>query len=185
MDGARWAGLGALLGVVIYAVRHADATGQAPDAALSAAGRRAVEALVPVLARREIRRVVSSPHLRARETVAPFAASAGLAIAEDARLREREHGAVPEGRWAEEAEILFGDWDAEPWGGESLAAAAARGAAAIEGAADGTLFATHGLLLTLILGAYGREVSIPVWRAMPRPALFELGPGTWREIELG
>lgn len=166
-------------------MRHADAVGQAPGAALSEAGRRAAEALVPVLAQREIRRVVSSPYLRAIQTVAPFAAAAELAIAEDARLREREHGAVPEGRWAEEAEILFGDWEAEPWGGESLAAAAARGAAAIEGAADGTLFATHGLLLTLILGAFGREMSIPVWRAMPRPALFELRPGIWREVALG
>lgn len=173
---------------MIWFLRHADGTGQAPEAPLSEPGRRAADGIVARLERLGITRIVSSPYARARETVAPFAAAAGLSIAEDARLREREHGAVPQGGWDAEAEALFADFEAQPYGGESLADVSRRGHAAIaEVAASGErpLIATHGLWLSVVLSAFGRELSIPIWRAMPRPALFVVEDGRARQLELG
>ncbi|MEM8759033.1 MAG: histidine phosphatase family protein [Pseudomonadota bacterium] len=172
---------------MIWFLRHADGTGQAPDAPLSPEGQCAALAIVPALQSLDITRIVSSPYARARETVEPFAEAARLTIHTDPRLREREHGAVPPGGWDREAEMMFADLDAAPFGGESLADVAERGQLAVAeiiAAGDGALIVTHGLWLSVILSAYGRPLDIPSWRAMPCPALFELSDARARELEL-
>lgn len=172
---------------MICFLRHADGTGQAPEAPLSDAGQRAADAAVPLLSAFGIKSVWTSPYLRARQTVRPFAEEGGFDLRVDERLREREHGAVPPGGWDDEAEQLFSDREARPHGGESIADVAARSSdtiAEIRAASDRPLLATRGFWLSVALARYGRLLNIASWRAMPRPALFVVDRGGLREQEL-
>jgi 2,3-bisphosphoglycerate-dependent phosphoglycerate mutase len=170
---------------MIYVLRHADSVGQSPDAPLSETGRRQAEALVPRLAQLGIGHVTCSPYARCRETAAPFLAQSGVAVAFDDRLRERTHGDVPPDAWDRETDAMFADLDAEPFGGESLNAAADRGQAAVMEAAGPTpLIVSHGLLMSVTLARYGRPLTIACWRAMPRPALFAIEDGQCRELRV-
>jgi len=53
----------------LYLVRHCQATGQEPDAPLTPSGEHQAEQLAIFLQRFMIGRVVSSPYLRARQSV--------------------------------------------------------------------------------------------------------------------
>ena len=75
----------------IYILRHA--TPERTDAPnrerpLSELGRAQAKALVPVLSQLDIGSIYISPFLRTRQTVSPFAASAGIEICEREDLRE-------------------------------------------------------------------------------------------------
>lgn len=162
-------------------LRHADSTGQAPDAPLTAQGQADALALVPRLARLGITHIWSSPFVRARETVRPFAEQAGLTVQCDPRLEERRHGPVPEGQWAEEARALFADPDARPWDGESRNDVLARGKAMIadiETQGTTPLVACHGFWLSCVLTLYGAPGTEAAWRALPRPAVICADPNT-------
>jgi probable phosphoglycerate mutase len=136
------------------------------DVALDDTGRRQALRLAQALADEPCAAVYSSDLLRARETAAPLAAQAGLAIVTDAGLRERGFGdfegrtyAEIEQRWPEQAlrwrrrEPDFG-----PGGGETLAAfyrrsvdAALRLASAHAGAA--IVIVAHGGVLDCLYRA--------------------------------
>lgn len=70
-------------------IRHAKASGQAPDAPLTAEGHMQAQRLAAQLAPHPITRVVSSPWLRAVDTARPLAQALGLRIEPDGRLTER------------------------------------------------------------------------------------------------
>lgn len=78
----------------IYLVRHAKAgsrhTWAGPDSArpLTTAGTRQANAIAEMLARHPIARIVSSPHLRCRQTVAPLGAALGIPVEVDDGLAE-------------------------------------------------------------------------------------------------
>jgi 2,3-bisphosphoglycerate-dependent phosphoglycerate mutase len=72
----------------IYFIRHAQATGQAPDAALTKQGLDHSHSLVHYFKDKNIQVILSSPYLRAMTTVEPIAHSKQLPIIPDYRLRE-------------------------------------------------------------------------------------------------
>lgn len=172
---------------MIYFLRHAEGTGQAPEAPLAPEGHAAARALVPTLEGLAINAVWSSPYARARETVAPFAAAAGLPIHEDDRLSERRHGPVPDGMWGEEARQLFADPNAAPFGGESrndLIARAEELVADILAEPGTTLVGCHGFWLATYLSTKGAPATEAFWRAIKRPALFAVRVDGFEEIPL-
>ena len=65
---------------MITLLRHCDKTGEMAEAPISAKGFAQAQNLVPVLAKLGIQRILSSPFLRARQSVAPFAKAAGLTV---------------------------------------------------------------------------------------------------------
>jgi 2,3-bisphosphoglycerate-dependent phosphoglycerate mutase len=69
---------------VLYLIRHCASVGQHPDAPLSGQGRAQAMALADRLADRQIDRIVSSPFLRAVQSIAPLAQRMGLPVASDA-----------------------------------------------------------------------------------------------------
>ena len=77
----------------LYLVRHAQAHPQTdqpePDWPLSAVGAEQARGLVPILQRLGVQRLYTSPYLRCRDTLAPFAAASGLECTPHAGLRER------------------------------------------------------------------------------------------------
>jgi 2,3-bisphosphoglycerate-dependent phosphoglycerate mutase len=79
----------------LYLIRHCSATGQAADAPLSREGQAQAERLADFLMSHEIERIVSSPFLRAQQTIEPLATRLKLEIRTDARLAERALSRVP------------------------------------------------------------------------------------------
>jgi 2,3-bisphosphoglycerate-dependent phosphoglycerate mutase len=77
----------------VYLVRHAQAHPHPdqpePDWPLSAVGEGQARGLVPILQRLGVQRAFTSPYRRCRDTLAPFAAAAGLANTLHPGLRER------------------------------------------------------------------------------------------------
>ena len=94
----------------IYAVRHCRASGQAPDAPLTAEGVVQAAALADFLAPLGIERIVVSPYLRAQQSIAPLAARLGLVVEQDARLVERVLSTGERADWLERLRESFEDW---------------------------------------------------------------------------
>ncbi len=80
----------------LYLARHAKAKKRSrweaadPLRPLTKAGRRQAQGLLTLLQDDRLERIVSSPHLRCRETVAPLANARGLPLEVDERLAEGE-----------------------------------------------------------------------------------------------
>jgi 2,3-bisphosphoglycerate-dependent phosphoglycerate mutase len=74
---------------MLYIVRHCKAAGQQPEAVLTADGHLQAVQLAEQLAALPIERIISSPFLRAKQSIAPLAERLGLQINIDARLAER------------------------------------------------------------------------------------------------
>jgi 2,3-bisphosphoglycerate-dependent phosphoglycerate mutase len=159
-------------------VRHCESAGQAPEAPLTEAGRRQAADLAERLAPLGIDRVVSSPYLRARETIAPFAARAGLAIGTDERLAERVLSPGPVDHWRECVARSFEDPDHRLPGGESGRAVLARGWAAVVAALDGghrlPVVVSHGQLLALVLHSIDPSFGFRGWESLRNPDVFLL-----------
>ena len=172
----------------LYLVRHCRATGQEPDAQLTAEGLAQAERLADFLAPLGPERIVSSPFRRAVQSVGPLAARLGLPIELDDRLRERLLTTAP-GDWQDQYRRSFDEVDAALEGGESTRDALARGAAAVESALDAgaasTVLACHGNLSTLILRHFDGRSGFAEWRAMTNPDVFRIEAGRperiWKE----
>src|SRR5262245_14877295 len=72
----------------LYLIRHCESSGQHADAPLTSVGHVQAGALADRLASLQIDRIVSSPFLRAMQSIAPLAERLRLAIDVDARLAE-------------------------------------------------------------------------------------------------
>jgi 2,3-bisphosphoglycerate-dependent phosphoglycerate mutase len=160
-------------------IRHCESSGQAPDAPLTEAGTRAAEALADRLEALNPDAVYSSPYLRARTTVQPFADRAGLTIIEDARLHERVLSGEPLDDWLDHIRRSYEDLDhVAGTGGESLRATQTRALAALgDIVARGhrlPIVASHGNLISSVLRAADPDFGFEAWRALKNPDLFEL-----------
>lgn len=142
----------------LYLVRHAQSLPlphvNEADWQLSAVGADQAQRLVPVLARLGVRRVYSSPYLRCRETLAPFAAAVGCEVVLHEGLRERRIA----GQWvADFRDVWRRSWEDFSYlleGGECSWDCRARiGAAAQE------IVARHPGE-TLALGSHGNAIGL-------------------------
>lgn len=156
-------------------VRHCESSGQAHDAPLTPRGSEQAEALADFLSPRPIARIVSSPYLRARQSVEPLARKLGLEIELDARLAERTLSPRPIDGWREVVARSFVDPKFSVPGGESGAETLARGLEAIrpllESAARDRLvvIASHGQLLSLVLHSIDSGFGFAGWQALSNP----------------
>jgi 2,3-bisphosphoglycerate-dependent phosphoglycerate mutase len=163
--------------------------GPAPDAPLSERGRAQAKALADFLGAHAIDRVVSSPYLRARQTIEPFALRAGFEIGVDARLRERGVVHDPSDRWREVVRASFADLDHPAPGWEAARAAVARGRAALDAAlASGArlpVLVTHGQLMSLVLRTIDPDFGFEDWLRLSNPDVYrvEREPGGARRFQ--
>jgi 2,3-bisphosphoglycerate-dependent phosphoglycerate mutase len=165
----------------LYLVRHCQAEGQAPEAPLTAAGRAQAEQLADFLVGADIRRIVSSPFARARQSIEPLARRLGIPIETDDRLAERVLCPEPLPDWRDRLRASFDDPDFCLPGGESGRTATERGVAAIQDALrrhDGSLaLVTHGNLLALLLRHFDGRVGFEEWQALTNPDVFRVSIG--------
>lgn len=161
-------------------VRHAHAD-WSPDEArsLSTKGRKDAERLAKRLVRRTPTDVFSSPYARARETVEPLAACAGVPVRIDDDLRERTLAATRVDDFQAAVAATWHDFDFVHPGGESNRAAQKRVVAAVSrilGQCRGgrVVVATHGNVLALYLNSLDSSVGLDFWADLKMPDAFVL-----------
>ncbi len=122
--------------------------------------------------------IVSSPYRRAVDTIAPFAAVAGLNIGLDERLRERKGPFLPEAAdHIAAAEACFADHELRLQAAETGREAQKRGWQAIEAALAShelPVLVTHGQLLSFTLARIDGTTGVERWRTMTTPDVFLL-----------
>jgi 8-oxo-dGTP diphosphatase len=96
--------------VTVLLVRHAAAGHRTEDEddhlrPLDDRGRRQAEGLVDALSGHDVRRILTSPYIRCRQTVEPLASSLGLPV--------EEHSQLAEGSTAEDVRGLVDSLDGE------------------------------------------------------------------------
>ena len=170
--------------MVFYLVRHAESAPRADlqeaDWPLSENGAGQARDLARLLGRLGIGEVYSSPYRRAVDTVAPFAAAAGLDVRLMPGLRERKlvPGYLADFRGT--AERAWLDFHFALPGCESSADGQACMLRAVEDVRAGSraavvLLSSHGNAIGLLLNALtGGRFGYEDWLAMPRPALYRL-----------
>jgi 2,3-bisphosphoglycerate-dependent phosphoglycerate mutase len=163
---------------VLYLVRHCESSDQAPDAPLTSLGHQQAERLAESLRPLGIARIVSSPYLRACQSVEPLARHLGLAVETDDRLIERVLSAESLDDWRERLRAAWDDHDLALPGGESSRQATRRGLAALEEiVADGrqpTVVVSHGNLISLLLHAFDGRPGFATWEQLTNPDVFEI-----------
>ena len=116
--------------------------------------------------------------MRARQSIEPFAATAGLSVHLDHRLIERTLSGSPIDNWREIVRDSFGDLELRVPGGESAREVLDRGWAAITELLDGghqfPIAVTHGNLLSLILNSLDPNFGYDGWESLSNPDVFAL-----------
>ena len=160
----------------LYFVRHCQATGQNPDAPLTTEGQAQARILVNLLRDTKIERIISSPFVRAYQSIVPLAEYLGLEIETDNRLIERVLSPTPLNDWRKSLEETFINLDLCFAGGESSRTAMKRGVAVVDEllkqATNTSLIVTHGNLMTLILKNYDQRIGYSEWANMRNPDVY-------------
>lgn len=165
----------------LYLLRHAQSapSREQPEAEwpLSAEGERQAAALVPLLSTLGVDAIYSSPYVRARATVEPFAREAGLEVVSVPALRERHVPWVPDADFFAVIERAFAEPRHAPNGGESNAECATRMTLAVGDLVSRhpgghVLLSGHGNALAIYLGTLDPGFGFAEWRAMDNPDLF-------------
>ena len=169
--GCQSAGPGRLL-----LIRHCEATGQSPDAALTAEGMSQAERLKDFLADQPVDQVVSSEFRRARQTAWPLALSRGLDVDVDARLNERVLSATPMDNWRDILRSSFSDPELRGPGGESGREALERALPALmelsQGPHEMPAVVTHGNLMSLVLNSIDASFGYEGWENLTNPDVY-------------
>jgi 2,3-bisphosphoglycerate-dependent phosphoglycerate mutase len=161
---------------VLYLVRHCQAAGQEPDAALTELGQQQAIALASWLSDMSIGRIISSPFVRAYRSIVPLSERLGLTIEVDDRLVERVLSPVPLDNWRQKLAETFIDLDLSFEGGESSRTAMMRGVSVVDRAMQQTtdlvVIVTHGNLMTLILKHFNEQVGYAEWENLQNPDVY-------------
>jgi 2,3-bisphosphoglycerate-dependent phosphoglycerate mutase len=173
---------------MLYLVRHCQATGQEPDAPLTEIGQQQAIALAGWLSDVSIGRIISSPFVRAYQSIAPLSEHLGLTIEVDDRLVERVLSPVPLDDWRQRLAETFIDLDLSFGEGESSRTAMMRGISVVDRAmqqtTDPVVIVTHGNLMTLILKHFNERVGYTEWENLQNPDVYCIqvsGEGTYTE----
>ncbi|SEN45132.1 2,3-bisphosphoglycerate-dependent phosphoglycerate mutase [Amphibacillus marinus] len=160
-------------------IRHCQAEGQHRDSPLTNNGVNQARRIAEFFANQELRfdRIISSPYMRAIETIKPYARQFNLKIEKDVRLQERILSSQPVDDWIEVVEASFQDKDYRLPGGESSNDALKRGLDVIKEAMEDPeheqiAIVTHGNLLTLLLSQFEEGYGFSQWRLLKNPDIF-------------
>jgi 2,3-bisphosphoglycerate-dependent phosphoglycerate mutase len=160
----------------LYLVRHCQATGQEPDAPLTEIGHQQAIALAGWLSDVSIGRIISSPFVRAYQSIVPLSEHLGLTIEVDDRLVERVLSPVPLDDWRQRLAETFIDLDLSFGEGESSRTAMMRGISVVDQAmqqtTDPVVIVTHGNLMTLILKYFNERVDYTEWESLQNPDVY-------------
>ncbi|TWT16039.1 histidine phosphatase family protein [Planomicrobium sp. CPCC 101079] len=158
----------------LYLVRHCKATGQAPEAPLTSEGVEQAERLVRFFRGREISSLISSPFVRAVQSIEPLAKELKVSVEIDERLAERVLSNEDLPDWLERLEESFQKLDLKLAGGESGVEAMERGAAVLETAPNHCVLVTHGNMMGLLLKQIDISFGFKEWMKLSNPDVYEV-----------
>jgi len=163
----------------IYLMRHCSAGGQHKDSPLTTEGIRQAQLLAKYFYNLQIPidKIISSPYLRAIESMKPFAQEKGIKIDIDDRLKERILSEDPVDDWLEILEYSFINYDFKLPGGESSTDAFLRAHQVLEmfynhDNYSNMIVITHGNILALLLNHYLQSFGFNEWKELRNPDLF-------------
>lgn len=162
----------------IYIIRHCEATGQSAESPLSEKGFTQAENLSHFLTDRQIDRIISSPYMRAVQSIKPFAEGNNLEIELDDRLTERvlSSRALPD--WLDKLEATFYELGLKYEGGESSKEATMRIVELvyeiIASDQENTMIVAHGGIISLLLHHYDKNFGFEQWKNLSNPDIFVL-----------
>lgn len=160
----------------IYVVRHCQAQGQQAFAPLTEQGIKQAQQLSEFLASHSIDRIISSPFLRAVQSIEPLSMKNNVTIEIDERLQERILSDKDMPDWLEKLKESFQNFDLSFEGGESNREATNRATAVVKEILANeylnTLMVTHGNLLSLLLHHYDSNFGFEEWKQLTNPDVF-------------
>ena len=163
---------------VLILIRHAQSSGQSPDAELTDLGTQQAIALADFLMPLGVDGLFSSPYQRAQATITPFGERAGLPLTIVPDLHERVLSPEPLDDWLDHIARSFVEKSYKMPGGESLSETSMRGLSALRtiSKSGGNLpaAASHGNLIASILNSIDPDFGFDQWRTMRNPDVFEL-----------
>ncbi|MFD1040036.1 histidine phosphatase family protein [Virgibacillus byunsanensis] len=160
-------------------MRHCSAEGQHKDSPLTTVGMRQAHLLSNFFNDQNIsiHRIISSPYLRAIESIKPYAQLINTEVEVDERLKERILSEDPIDDWLEVLEQSFTDLDFTLPGGESANDAMHRVSQVIDSIYDNenvanVIIVSHGNLLSLLLKQYNPDFGFANWKELRNPDVF-------------
>ncbi|WP_210365814.1 histidine phosphatase family protein [Bacillus sp. REN3] len=162
----------------MYVVRHCEARGQAAEAQLTEQGEKQAEFLAEFFSDKKIDRIVSSPFLRAIQSVEPLSRKTNIKIEIDDRLSERILSTTDLPDWYEKLKETFNDEELKFEGGESSLEAMNRIVSVVDevfkSETESTLIVTHGNIMSLLLKNFKSEFGFGCWKSLSNPDVFQL-----------
>ncbi|WML24012.1 histidine phosphatase family protein [Neobacillus sp. OS1-33] len=162
----------------IYVIRHCEAEGQPKEAPLTENGIQQAVDLAGFFVDVKINRIISSPFLRAIQSIERVAKRAKVNIEVDERLAERILSAKMLPDWLEKLKATFDDLDLRFDRGESSREAMDRIVGVVEeifkSDSENNLIVTHGNLMSLLIKNYLPDFGYEEWRQLSNPDVYLL-----------
>ncbi|PEF36898.1 histidine phosphatase family protein [Bacillus sp. AFS094228] len=162
----------------IYIVRHCEAQGQPSESTLTEKGSKQAKYLVDFFSDAKIDRIISSPFLRAIQSVEPLSEKTNIKIEIDERLSERTLSTTDLPDWYEKLKETFNDMKLKFEGGESSQEAMNRIVNVVEevfkSGTENTVIVSHGNIISLLLMNYNSDFDFECWRNLSNPDVFQL-----------
>lgn len=162
----------------IYIIRHCEAEGQSCDSPLTEKGFIQANQLAEFLSDIKVDRVISSPFLRAIQTIKPFAENMNIIIEEDNRLSERVLSSTFFPDWMNKLEVTFNDMDVKYENGESSNEAMKRIVEVVNDVvashSKNTMIVAHGGIISLLLHYYDKNFGFEQWKCLSNPDVYAL-----------
>ncbi|MDN3017322.1 histidine phosphatase family protein [Paenibacillus sp. BSR1-1] len=162
----------------IYVIRHCEAEEQQLEARLTSKGGQQAETLARFLSNKDIERIISSPFVRAIQSIQPLAEQKDMMVELDERLSERILSTQYLPDWLEKLKETFDDLELKFDGGESSGEAMNRVVSVVkevvQSDVENTLIVTHGNLMSLLLKNFQSGFGFEEWRNLSNPDVFLL-----------
>ena len=163
----------------VYFVRHAKVD-YIPDdygRPLSEQGKKDVLRLTELFEKYEVSKVISSPYLRAINTVEGIAIKRGITIETIDDFRERENDYVED--FVSFTKQQWDNFDYSLENGETLNQVQARGINVLKSVlekynGENIVIGTHGTILGVILNHFDKKHDYDFWKSMKMPDIFKL-----------
>ncbi|MGD6780267.1 histidine phosphatase family protein [Sutcliffiella horikoshii] len=162
----------------IYIVRHCEAEGQPAESRLTEKGNEQAQELAGIFSNTPINRIVTSPFMRAIQSIEPLSKETNIKIEVDDRLAERTLSSIDLPDWMEKLEATYEDLDLKYEGGESSREAMDRIVQVVEEAletdAENTIIVTHGNIMSLLIRNYQTNFGFEDWKNLRNPDVYLL-----------
>lgn len=158
----------------LYLVRHCSATGQSSEAVLTKLGHQQALELASFFKDIQIDHIISSPYIRAQDSISPTAHEKNLSLIIDNRLEERILSTSDLPDWLELLEKTFTDFNLKFIGGESSREATDRAIEVVKEASSNCIYVTHGNLLSLILKHFDSSIGFIDWKSLSNPDIYQI-----------